>query len=96
MKGYNAKSKFGREGMGEESSFINRLNNLGHIFLDEDTTEHYISEALLLHVERFFCEQVRILNKWGGGGDITCTRKAHFTRPYLLFTLLNHNSRKPI
>ena len=67
MKGYNAKSKFGREGMGEDSSFIKRLNNLGHTFLDEDTTEHYISEALLLHVERFFCEQVRILNKWGGG-----------------------------
>ena len=65
MKGYNAKSKFGREGMGEESSFINRLNNLGHTFLDEDTTEHYISEALLLHVERFFCEEVRTLNQWG-------------------------------
>ena len=36
-------------------------------FLDEDTTEYYISEALLLHVERFFCEEVRTLNQWGRG-----------------------------
>ena len=34
-------------------------------FPDESTAEHYISEALLLHVKRFFCEGVRTLNQWG-------------------------------
>ena len=32
MKGYNAKSKFRREGVGEESSFINRLNSRTYFF----------------------------------------------------------------
>ena len=54
-------------GGGGESSFINRLDSGKYFFLDEDTTEHYISEALLLHEERFFCEEVRTLNQWGRG-----------------------------
>ena len=48
----------------EESSFINRLDSRTYFW---DTTEHYISEALLLHVERFFCEEVRTLNQGGSG-----------------------------
>ena len=59
---------------------------LGYTFLDERTTENYISKALLLHVKRFFCEGVRKCNQWG---DI----KALFAHPWFLFTLFNQYSR---
>ena len=32
MKGYNAKGKFRREGVVEESSFVNRLNSRTYFF----------------------------------------------------------------
>ena len=36
---------------------------VGDTFSDENTAEHYISEALLSHVKRFFCEGVRTFNQ---------------------------------